>query len=74
MFWAAVPGGIYELLAEHSAADLDRLLLELNVNLQSQRPGVIIPDWRSRMPLGIWSRGAAVAVRNVIVEPLPTSQ
>jgi hypothetical protein len=71
MYWAASPDAPFELLAEHTVAEVDRLFSELTANLQTQRPGLVIPDWKPRMPVGIWSRGSAVAVRNVVIEPLP---
>jgi hypothetical protein len=33
--------------------------------------GVAPPDWQPRMPVGVWCRTGAVAVRNVVIEPLP---
>jgi hypothetical protein len=74
LFWAASPEAPFELLAEHTSAEVDRLFAELNSNVHTQRPGLHIPDWKPRMPLGIWSRGSAVAVRNVVIEPLPPTQ
>jgi serine/threonine-protein kinase len=35
-----------------------------------QDHGIVIPEWSPRMPLGIWSYGTGVAVRNVILTPL----
>jgi serine/threonine protein kinase len=30
-----------------------------------------LPGWSPRMPLGIWSNGSSVSVRNVTIEPIP---
>jgi hypothetical protein len=38
-----------------------------------QSPGITltVPPWHPRMGVGIWCRGAAVSVRDVVIEPLP---
>jgi serine/threonine-protein kinase len=33
--------------------------------------GVEPPGWQPRMPLGVWCRSANVAIRNIVIEPLP---
>ncbi len=77
VFWAAepdkTPDDQMDLLAEFSAADLDILFQGQRARLDAARPGLSngLPNWHPRMPFGVWCRGGAVAIKNVIVTPLP---
>lgn len=73
VFWAQRPGGPEELLADLSAADINELYRSMAETLDAKHPGLGVPTpaWNPRTPFGIWSRGTAVAFRNVVVEPLP---
>jgi serine/threonine-protein kinase len=73
-FWAADPQDPFIPLATVSVAEIARRAAPACTEFVSAHPGAALPlpPWSPRMPLGIWSRGANVAVRNVIVEPLPS--
>ena len=77
VFWATdpdkTPDDKMELLADLPAADIDYLFQTQRERLDGARPGLSngLPNWHPRMPIGIWCRGGAVAVKNVIVTPLP---
>jgi serine/threonine protein kinase len=73
VFWATKPDRPLAPLAELTAADLNRLYVAARDQAEGKYPGLGLPapDWHPRMPVGIWCRGAAMSVRNVVVAPLP---
>jgi hypothetical protein len=71
--WAADPAGPLVPLATVPAAELETLYTDTRQDLARQTPGASLDasPWRPRLPFGVWCGHAAVAVRNVVVEPLP---
>jgi serine/threonine-protein kinase len=43
---------------------------QIQKDLAQMNPGIQIPEWRARMPLGIYAEAASVSVRNVTITPL----
>jgi hypothetical protein len=72
-FWAEKPDGPLAPLAELSPAGMALGTKTDRDSFAAAHPGAMLqlPPWSPRMPLGIWCRGAAVSVRNVVIEPLP---
>lgn len=48
--------------------------IQKRVNEAEPGTAIVLPEWSPRMPLGIWSHGCAVGLRNVVITPLPSSQ
>jgi serine/threonine-protein kinase len=71
--WADQPGQPLKRLAELPAEDVHRHYSTIQGKFDSKHPQarISLPGWQPRMPLGVWSRGAGVAVRNVTIAPLP---
>jgi len=65
------PDGEMELLADLKAEDLRKALQTHRQWFNAVQPGLgdQLPDWRPRMPLGVWCQGGAVAVKNLTVSP-----
>jgi hypothetical protein len=72
-FWSPKPGQPPVLIGESSLDTLKTKFAQLQEWLDRSRPelNITLPPWSSRAPIGIWSNSSAVAVRNVILEPLP---
>ncbi len=70
-FWADHPSDPPVLVVERTAAQLDRALAAAKEEFEKSHPGLSVdpPKWNPRMPLGVWCRGAAVAIRNYALEP-----
>jgi serine/threonine-protein kinase len=71
-FWADHPGQEPKLLAEMSADALATNYAALQNWLNQFCPdsAITLPGWTPRAPLGVWSDCAAVAIRNVTIEPI----
>lgn len=75
VYWAAdpeTPDEKMDLLGDYSVDEVNRLFQTHRAALNAAQPGLgdAVPPWNPRMPIGIWCRGGAVAVKNVIVTPL----
>jgi hypothetical protein len=76
-FWTTTPDTApedkLESLGDFHTAGIDRAFDAQREALDRARLGLgqSLPNWHPRMPIGIWCRGGAVAVKNVIVTPLP---
>ena len=72
-FWAGKPGEPFTPLGSLSPAQMVQATKTDRDDFAAAHPGATLqlPPWTPRMPLGIWCRGAAVSVRNVVIEPLP---
>ena len=71
--WAEQPGGPLQSLADLPAEVVHSRYSSIQGWFDREHPQarISLPGWQPRMPLGVWSRGAAVAVRNVTIAPLP---
>jgi hypothetical protein len=56
------------------AAGLRSRTTALQLAVNGLARGVQLPDWSSRRPFGVWVFGSRVAVRNVVVTPLPNPE
>ncbi|HUR54110.1 MAG TPA: hypothetical protein VMZ71_08260, partial [Gemmataceae bacterium] len=72
-YWAERLTDPPKLFLDLTAAQLDDSFGKFRPMLDRTCPGLgnQLPGWNPRSGLGIWSRGSAVAVKNVTIEPLP---
>jgi hypothetical protein len=72
MFWAAAPAADWQPVAFRTGVEITR-----DLNQKAARLGVPLAPheplaWHPAAPCGLWCRGAAIAVRNVSVDRIPS--
>jgi serine/threonine protein kinase len=72
LLWASSPKDELKPFASLNAAVLNAMPLFRQM-LDKNVPGLgaLYPGWQPQSGIGVWSRGSALAVKNVTIEPLP---
>jgi serine/threonine-protein kinase len=70
--WKARGADNYELLWKLREKSIQSDYGRFMESLVAKWPGVgvAVPEWSPRMAAGIWSYGAAVSIKNIVIEPL----
>ena len=71
--WWREPNGQMTLFASVTAELLQKEYAILGQKLDNNVPnhGVVLPQWKPRMSIGVWNDRAAIDIRNVVLTPLP---
>jgi len=72
-FWKNETKDEWQLLSELNESQIAASMASQQAWITTHRPDlkVMLPAWSPRSAFGIWNQSSAVALRNVVVEPLP---